>query len=224
MRFVEMEKKMSAGKTCARMSAQTRKNWLIDAALFLSALAATASGVYFLFVTSGGYQGGRNPFYGVTILFDRLTWDNLHTWGGVLMIIAAAVHVVIHWGWVKTMTRRVVNIVFRRGGGLSRGGWVNVLVDLAIALSFVVTAISGVYFLLIPAGGFEGGRNPAWDPNFLFPRATWDAIHTWGGVILIVAALVHFYIHWRWVRNVTVKFFASLWPHAEPERAPAPRP
>jgi hypothetical protein len=37
-------------------------------------------------------------------------------------------------------------------------------------------------------------------------------IHTWSGVVLITAAVVHFAIHWRWVKNVTAKFFLSLRP------------
>jgi hypothetical protein len=72
--------------------------------------------------------------------------------------------------------------------------------------------VSGVYFLFAPSGGFQGGRNPGWDPGFLFSRTTWDLIHTWSGVVLSVAAVVHFAIHWRWVKNVTVRFFLSLWP------------
>jgi hypothetical protein len=39
------------------MSRQTRLNWLIDAAVFISGMVAALSGLYFLFVPSGGYQG-----------------------------------------------------------------------------------------------------------------------------------------------------------------------
>jgi hypothetical protein len=99
-----------------------------------------------------------------------------------------------------------------RNGGLSRGAKVNVAIDLLVAISFLLCAASGVYFLLAPSGGFQGGRNPGWDPGFLFSRTTWDLIHTWSGVALSIGAVVHFAIHWRWVKNVTVRFFLSLWP------------
>ena len=56
------------------LSAKTKKNWLIDAALALGGVIAALSGIYFLFLPSGGYKGGRNPMYGVTILFERHTW------------------------------------------------------------------------------------------------------------------------------------------------------
>ena len=88
-----------------KLSNQTRSNWLIDAALFAGAVLAGLSGVYFLFLPSGGYQGGRNPLYGVTILFNRSTWDVLHTWSGTLLIITAVLHFAIHWRWVVKVTR-----------------------------------------------------------------------------------------------------------------------
>jgi len=194
-----------------RMSKQTRVNWLIDAAVFAGAALAMLSGVYFLYLPSGGYQGGRNPWYGVTILFSLHTWEDVHAWAGVLMIAAAAIHFAIHWGWVKMMARRVVNAMRSRGSKLSRGAKLNVLIDVLVACSFVVCAVSGIYFLLGPTGGYEGGSNLNWEVGFLFSRTTWDAIHTWSGVVLTVAAGVHFAIHWRWVKNVTLRFFQSLW-------------
>ncbi len=61
-----------------RIQAITGRNkWLLFAVVFLSGLVAALSGIYFLFVPSGGYQGGRNPTYGLTILFSRHTWDDL---------------------------------------------------------------------------------------------------------------------------------------------------
>jgi hypothetical protein len=197
------------------MSMQTRKNWVIDAAVLLGGVLAALSGIYFLYLPSGGYQGGRNPMYGVNILFGRHTWGDIHTWGGVLMIIAAVVHFAIHWQWVVRMSKRVVSALRPAGSKLSKGSRFNVVVDLVIALSFLVCAISGVYFLFAPSGGFQGGQNLGWDPGFLFSRTTWDLVHTWSGVVMMVAAVVHLAIHWRWVRQVTVRFFLSLLPQSE---------
>jgi len=203
------------------VSKQTQTNWLIDAAVFVGAILAALSGIYFLFLPSGGYQGGRNPWYGITILFSRHTWDDLHTWGGVLMIVAVVVHFAIHWDWVKMMTRRIVNAMRSRGSRLSRGALINVVIDLAVAVSFLLCALTGVYLLFAPSGGFQGGQNPAWDPGFLFSRTTWDLIHTWSGAALIVAAVIHLAIHWRWVMNVTRRVFLPLWQRLQREEAPA---
>ena len=196
-------------KNAVRISRQTQQNWLIDAAVFAGALLVGLTGIYFLYLPSGGYEGGRNPAYGLTILFGRGTWSDLHVWGGVLMILAVVIHFAIHWQWVKMMSRRIGRTIVGRGNGFSRGGKINLSINLVIGLSFLITAVSGIYFLFLPHG-YQGGRNPGWDPGLLFSRTTWDLVHTWSAVVMILAASLHFFIHWRWVVNVTRRFFLSL--------------
>jgi hypothetical protein len=193
------------------ISRQTRVNWLIDTAVFSGALISILTGIYFLALPIGGYQGGRNASYGVVILFPRATWSDWHVWGGILMILAVIIHFSIHWDWVKLMTRRMFKAVCGQSCNFSRGAKVNLVVDGMIGLSFLVTAVSGIYFLFLPSG-YNGGRTAGWDPNFLFSRLTWDLLHTWGAVVMILAALTHFFIHWRWIVNVTRRFFLSLRP------------
>jgi hypothetical protein len=197
------------------ISNQTQKNWWIDAALFTSALAAILSGIYFLFLPAGGFQGGRNPLYGVHILFDRHTWDDLHTWGGVAMITAAIVHLLIHWNWVTSMARRIWHEMTGKCGCMNaRGRW-NLILNSVVALSFILSAVSGVYFLFVPGGRW------AVDPGFLFARSTWDLVHTWSSVIFITAALLHFVIHWKWVTKVTRKMIGLVLPiHPASRQAP----
>jgi preprotein translocase subunit SecY len=187
-------------------SLQTRMNWLIDAVVFSSGLLAILSGIYFLFLPAGGYQGGRNPMYGVTILFTRHTWDDWHTWTGVAMIAAIVIHFAIHWRWVVTMSKSVVNAILTKGDHLSKGSKFNVAIDVTVAISFLLTAISGIYFLFVPASSGRGTL----DPGLIFTRTVWDLIHTWAGVILIGAAIIHFAIHWRWVVKVTSMVISSL--------------
>lgn len=178
------------------MSIITQRNWWIDAVLFGSALIAALSGLYFLYFPSGGYQGGRNPYYNIQVLFSRHTWGDLHLWGGVVMIAIAVIHLILHWSWVVNMTRRMVKDLTGVNGKMNWRGRLNLLLNVVVGLSFLLTAISGVYFLFVP-----GGRG-AVDPMFLFSRITWDLIHTWAGVTMIAAGVIHFGIHWRWVVNV----------------------
>jgi hypothetical protein len=196
------------------VSKQTQKNWWIDAMLFISAILAALSGIYFLFLPSGGFQGGRNPLYGIQILFTRETWDNLHTWGGVAMILAAGIHLAIHWQWITSMTRRIWKELTGESSAMNaRGRW-NLILNSIVALSFLLTAASGVYFLFVP-----GGRWAA-DPMLLFTRTTWDLIHTWSGVTLIAAAIIHFAIHWKWATKVTRKMVGMVIP-SQPIQQPA---
>ena len=183
------------------LSLQTRINWLIDASVFIGGLIASITGIYFLFLPSGGYRGGRNPFYGITIFFDRHTWSDLHTWLGIVMIVAAVIHLTIHWTWVKMMAKRVIYTATVRGTKLSQGAKINVAVDAMVAISFIITALSGLYFFFFP----EGSR-----VTVLFNSTMWDLVHTWAGVVMIVAIMTHLAIHWRWITNVTSRFFQGL--------------
>ena len=187
------------------LSRATQLNWLLDAAVFLGAVIAALSGVYFLYFV-GGYQGGRNPAYGLTLLFARETWDLIHTWAGVVMVAAVALHLAIHLNWIGMMGRKVT-ATLRGKSGMSRGARVNVLVDLVIAISFLLAAISGVYFLFDVRSGWQVTGSA---PLFLWSRTVWDIIHTWSGVTLIVAAIVHLAIHWGWVTKVTAKMWRSI--------------
>lgn len=179
------------------ISGQTRRNWLTDALLFSSALLAALSGIYFLFLPRGGYQGGRNPWYEVTILFTRHTWDDIHTWAGVAMIAIVVIHLTLHWSWVVSMARRTVRQLRGQVGAMNVRGRFNLGLNLIVALSFLVCALSGIYFLFFP------GNQAAADPGLLFSRLTWDLLHTWSAILLIVAAVLHFAIHWRWAVKVT---------------------
>jgi hypothetical protein len=117
-------------------------------------------------------------------------------WGGIVMIAVVMIHLILHWSWVVNMTRRMLKDLTGKNGKMNQRGRLNLLLNVVVGLSFLVTAFSGVYFLFVP-----GGRG-AVDPMFLFSRITWDLIHTWAGVILIAAGVIHFAIHWRWVVNV----------------------
>jgi len=186
------------------MSKITKRNWWIDAVLFGSALIAAISGLYFLYFPIGGFQGGRNPYYNIQVLFSRHTWDDLHMWGGVVMITVAVIHLILHWSWVVNMTRRMIKDITGKNGKMNLRGRLNLLLNVIVGLSFLATAVSGVYFLFVP-----GGRG-AVDPMFLFTRITWDLIHTWAGVTLIAAGVIHFAIHWRWVVNVATSISKRL--------------
>jgi hypothetical protein len=149
------------------------------------------------------------------ILFDRHTWDDLHTWSGIAMIAIAVFHLAVHWPWVVNMVRRTLKEFSGQCGCMNLRGRFNLWLNAVVALSFLLTAISGIYFLFVP-----GGRWAA-NPLILFTRATWDLIHTWAGVTLIAAATVHFAIHWKWIVKVTRNLFIS---HPSAPAAPALAP
>ena len=188
-------------KIKSNVSEQTKNNWLVDSVLLVSALLASISGIYFMYLPVGGYQGGRNPYYGIRILFERHTWSDIHIWTGILMIVVILIHIPLHWKWVKNMTKRTVRELFGKESNLNTRSRFNVFINMLVGLSFAITAVTGVYLLFVTGGP----QSAVYDPMILFGRTTWDLIHTWSGVVLGIAALIHFAIHWNWVVKVSRK-------------------
>ncbi len=179
-----------------RLSAKLRNNWWIDFILFMSAVFILLSSIYFLILPVGGYMGGRNPNYGIVFIMERSGWELLHNWGGILMIAIALVHIILHWKWIYLTTKRVLNKISKSSNKFgSRLTW-NIILDAIILISFLVCAISGLFFF------FDGkySANP-----FLFSALTWDLIHNWSGILMIMAVILHFVFHWKWIVNVTQK-------------------
>ena len=185
----------------ARVSKKTFRNWQTDFILFLSFVLASISGVYFLYFVSGGYQGGRNPTYGITILFERETWSLLHIWTGTIMIAVVLIHVVLHWKWILNTVKRSFQNINDPSGKPNNRALFNIGINAFTALTFFLTAVSGVYYLFFPANLHM---------NFILSATTWDMLHTWAGTLLIISAGVHFTIHWRWVKNVSGKIFKII--------------
>ena len=184
--------------TKSNLSNKLRYNWLIDAVLFVGALLAILTGIYFLIFPQGGYMGGRNPTYGIVILFDRHTWEGLHTWTGIAMIAGAIIHIVFHWKWIFGTLKRVFPNKSNNSERFGKRLFWTILVDGFIALGFLVSAVSGLYFFFATK-----------DANWLLADTTWDMLHTWGSIVLIMASLTHISMHWAWIKNITAKMLGK---------------
>lgn len=84
-------------------------NYLLDTVIALGFLLSGATGVAFLLMGEGGYQGGRNPGLGTALLgLSRGTWSDLHTLASVVMIAGIVVHVALHWKWIACVTKKML--------------------------------------------------------------------------------------------------------------------
>jgi hypothetical protein len=182
------------------LTSKLRQNWRLDALLGVSALVAILSSLYFLVFPNSGYQGGRNPYYNLRVILDRHEWDVLHTWAGIAMIIAALVHIIIHWEWITATSKRTWQVIVKKRRSFGSRLTYNIILDATTALSFIVCGISSLYFLAFPESGPVGRM-------FIFNKITWDLIHTWSGVLFTMAAILHFALHWKWIVNITKKVF-----------------
>ena len=188
------------------VSTQTRNNLILDSFLFTGGVITALSGIYFLFLPIGGYQGGRNRMYGVMILFERHTWSDIHVWASVAILVLGAIHIPLHWKWMASMTKRALKMIVGKAK-MNANAKFNLQVNMLTGLCALILAISGLYFLLIPGASYA---SRAHDPMWLFSRAVWDLIHTWSGIIMLLAASLHFYIHRKWAFKVTRKYWRAF--------------
>ena len=187
-------------KNQSSLSPKLRNNWWIDAALAIGALTAILSSLYFLAFPDGGFQGGRNPYYDLRVILNRQEWDILHTWSGIVMIFAALVHIIIHWDWITGTVGRTWQVIIGKRTSFGSRLTYNIILDAVIGISFIICAISGMYFMFFAESGPTG-------EIILFSKTTWDLIHTWSGVLMTITAVLHFILHWKWITNITGKMF-----------------
>jgi len=85
----------------------------------------------------------------------------------------------------------------------------NYWVDVLIAVAFVISAITGLAFLVMGSGGYQGGRNARFATAFLgLDRAQWSDLHTLGSLVMISGVGLHLVLHWNWIVCVTRRMFA----------------
>ncbi len=79
-------------------------NFWIDAAMLAAFIAVAYTGFMLWFFIPGGYQGGRNASYATENLFVNRQFNTaLHDWSGLALTIAIALHLALHFSWVKGM-------------------------------------------------------------------------------------------------------------------------
>jgi len=102
------------------MFSKSKLNFVVDAMILLAFLAAAVSGIVLLTQPHGGYQGGRNPNFGQTVLLlSRDGWNDVHVWGSLAMIAGIVVHLALHWRWIVCMAKRFI-ATGERGAALGR--------------------------------------------------------------------------------------------------------
>ena len=186
-------------------SVQTRNNITLDMFMLISGLVSILSGIYFLFLPVSGFQGGRNPFYGLIIFFERHTWSDIHIWSSVVIIALAALHIPIHWEWIVKMTKTGIRSMIGKSR-LNKNSRFNLYINILIGVSGLICGLSGVYFLLFPVSHGLVAAAPVW----IFTPVVWDLIHTWSGVVMTAVGILHFGIHWKWVVKVLGKYWNRL--------------
>jgi cytochrome b subunit of formate dehydrogenase len=81
---------------------------------------------------------------------------------------------------------------------------INYFINLIMALSFFITALTGIIlFFFLPSGIPQGKYQ-----EFLgITKGTWGLWHDYAGLVFIILAFVHIILHWRWAKSMTKAIF-----------------
>ncbi|HCN19885.1 MAG: hypothetical protein A3C38_02000 [Planctomycetes bacterium RIFCSPHIGHO2_02_FULL_50_42] len=86
-------------------------NYVVDAVQSLLLLFLLFSGIIQGWILERGYEyrGGRGgPMEQDTFLgIDRHTLVTYHKWVAVAFVVLVIAHIVLHWGWITGMSRRI---------------------------------------------------------------------------------------------------------------------
>lgn len=97
---------------------------------------------------------------------------------------------------------------------------VNFFVDAFIGLALVVEAVSGfVLWLVLPSGGYRGGRGVASSEAFILSRGGWLAVHDWFAIAFVLGILLHVALHWKWIVCMVRNLWEQAFPHGAPSAA-----
>lgn len=95
---------------------------------------------------------------------------------------------------------------------MSNNAKLNYAIDVAIGLTFVLAALSGLVLFLAPSG-YQGGRNPYHGARVLFLYThTWDTLHTWSSIAMISGVGAHLVMHWKWILYMTKRLLTAKKP------------
>ena len=89
----------------------------------------------------------------------------------------------------------------------------NYWVDLAIGASFVVSAISGLVFLL-PGDLVTGILGISYQ--------SWDNVHTWSSLAMIAGVGAHLALHWKWMVSMTRRMLSPTGRQKATKTVPEP--
>lgn len=70
------------------------------------------SALFFLWCLISGLAlfivpGGPGSDYTLFLYITREAWKNIHIWTGIGMLVGVILHLVIHWGWIRKVTKKI---------------------------------------------------------------------------------------------------------------------
>lgn len=85
---------------------KAKRNYFVDTLIGIAFLIVAISALAFLVPASWiDFSISTTP----TLLgLDFGLWQTLHKWSGIVMLVGVAIHQLLHWNWIVSMTRKIL--------------------------------------------------------------------------------------------------------------------
>lgn len=117
---------------------------------------------------------------------EHFTGLHNHELLGLAFGIAALIHIILHWDWVVSITKRLFSKVFHE----SR---LNYALNIALFIDMGVVIVTGV--LISRTIGLSFGHNEAV-----------ETLHRLSSALSLVIVGLHVALHWKWIVTHTLKY------------------
>jgi hypothetical protein len=176
---------------------KTKTNFWLDLTILTTFLLTALTGLLLWLILPGGRGSGETMLLGMT----RHQWIDVHNWTGLAMLAGVTLHLTLHWKWISCVSKRY----FKK---LARHARINFSLNSVLFVAFFLANLSGlIIWLLLPSGGFQGGRNPFYNATLLsLTRHQWQDLHLWAGLAMIVILINHLVLHWDWLVCVARRY------------------
>lgn len=138
----------------------------------------------------------------------RFTGISIHEWLGLGFGIALIYHLLLHWNWIASLTRRL----FRKlssGQQLPSGQRLRYVIDLILFVDMVVLTMTGIWISEVALQ--QLGLSFA--PNFF-----WRRLHEQTADLAIWLVALHIALDWKWIVSTTKRY---LWQPLTKKRSTA---
>ena len=111
----------------------SKKNFIVDIFAFICFVFLISTGIILYYSLPKG-SGHSNTIWNL----DRHEWGNIHFWIAVLFLLILALHFVLHWKWIVSLTKGRPRTNSRNRTAM---GLVGLVALVAIALAPIITPV-----------------------------------------------------------------------------------
>lgn len=128
----------------------------------------------------------------------------LHELIGLFFAVALAIHLILHWDWVVSITRTFFNKLWHD----SR---LNYVLNVLLLVDVIAVTVTGI--VVSETLGLHFGLSPS-------QQTDWLTVHAFTSHLSLVITALHVALHWRWIATHTAKY---LLPKGRPAAQSAKR-